>query len=64
MLVGNKKDLEDKRQVPYKEGSELAEDNDILFCESSAKTGENVGKIFIDLAKQVLYKVINGDIDI
>ena len=40
ILCGNKNDLE--RQINYKEGFELAQKNDMLFFETSAKTGNNI----------------------
>ena len=38
MLVGNKRDLEDQRDVSYEEASRFAEENGLLFIEASAKT--------------------------
>jgi hypothetical protein len=34
------------------------------FCEASAKTNENVQKIFFDLSKAILEKVVNNEIDV
>ena len=55
-LIGNKADLEEKREV----SKEMAEDfckihNIKLFLETSAKTGFNAQKVFIEAAK-LLYK--------
>uniref|UniRef100_A0A146MAF4 Ras-related protein Rab-5A n=2 Tax=Lygus hesperus TaxID=30085 RepID=A0A146MAF4_LYGHE len=41
-FVGNKIDLEEQREVPTAEAQIYAEENNCLFFESSAKTGENV----------------------
>ena len=41
-LVGNKLDLEDKRQVSYEEGKNFADENDLLFFETSARDGNNI----------------------
>ena len=41
-LIGNKIDLEDKRQVSYEDGKKFAEENDMLFFETSAKEGNNI----------------------
>ncbi|ODQ67778.1 ras-domain-containing protein [Nadsonia fulvescens var. elongata DSM 6958] len=42
MLVGNKTDLNDKRQVTFEEGEQKAKEYDALFLETSAKAGHNV----------------------
>ena len=42
ILIGNKKDLEDKRQVSYEEGEAFAKENGLMFLETSAKTAYNV----------------------
>ena len=57
ILVGNKKDLEDKRQVSTDEGKELAEKYGLLFYETSAKTGENVNELFNDSADEIAKKI-------
>ena len=54
-LVGNKNDLEDKREISIEEGEKYANDNNILFLEVSAKSGKGI----IDLFK----KVIKGALD-
>ena len=46
VLVGNKSDLNDKRQVNTEEGQELADKYGLQFYETSAKTGDNVEAIF------------------
>ena len=52
LLVGNKIDLEDDRIVNVKEAEELVNDLDMnYFIESSAKTGFNAEKIFVQAAK-------------
>ena len=35
-LIGNKIDLENKREVSYEEGKNFAEENDLLFFQTSA----------------------------
>ena len=45
-LVGNKKDLEDKREVTVEEGQKVAQENDFIFQEVSAKTGEGFSDLF------------------
>ena len=54
ILVGNKIDLKDERVVKSEEGAQLSEQLGCPFYETSAKTGENVDKIFYELAKLML----------
>jgi GTPase SAR1 family protein len=42
ILVGNKSDLEESREVPYQEGLNFALQNNIEFYECSSLTGQNV----------------------
>ena len=56
VLVGNKADLEDERQVLYKEGKDLAENKGFHFYETSCKNGSNVTECFLDLAELVYEK--------
>ena len=56
VLVGNKIDLEDKREVSYEKGKKFMEENELLFFkEASAKSGLNVKEIFNDIAN-ILYE--------
>jgi GTPase SAR1 family protein len=52
MLVGNKTDLGEKRQVSTEEGEQKAKELNVMFIETSAKAGHNV--------KQVIYEKINA----
>ncbi|KAK0136562.1 Ras-related protein Rab-6B [Merluccius polli] len=45
MLVGNKTDLEEKRQITIEEGEQRAKELSVMFIETSAKTGCNVKQI-------------------
>ncbi|KAE9465479.1 hypothetical protein C3L33_02607, partial [Rhododendron williamsianum] len=54
MLVGNKVDLESERVVSREEGIELAKEHGCLFLECSAKTRENVGQCFEELALKIM----------
>ncbi|XP_038040215.1 ras-related protein Rab-41 isoform X4 [Anas acuta] len=46
MLVGNKTDLADKRQITTEEGEQRAKELNVMFIETSAKTGYNVKQLF------------------
>ena len=51
MLVGNKLDLNENRQVKYEDGKKFADNYGFIdFFETSAKTGENIKKMFIKVA--------------
>ncbi len=56
-LIGNKIDLQDQREISRKDGEKLAKDMNIDFEETSAKTGENINKIFEKMARKILNKV-------
>eukprot|EP00008_Paramoeba_atlantica_P011656 CAMPEP_0201482164 /NCGR_PEP_ID=MMETSP0151_2-20130828/6440_1 /ASSEMBLY_ACC=CAM_ASM_000257 /TAXON_ID=200890 /ORGANISM="Paramoeba atlantica, Strain 621/1 / CCAP 1560/9" /LENGTH=189 /DNA_ID=CAMNT_0047864719 /DNA_START=28 /DNA_END=597 /DNA_ORIENTATION=+ len=53
MLVGNKCDLEDKREVNTQEGQELSKQYGAHFKEASAKTRVNVEESFYDLVRMI-----------
>jgi len=50
MLVGNKTDKQDGRQVSVEEGAAKAKEHDCLFIESSAKQGHNIKALFKNIA--------------
>ena len=57
VLIGNKTDLEDKRQVTSKEAEDFANEKGFIFHEVSAKTGDGVedlfnNKIFPEMARK------------
>lgn len=52
-LAGNKADLAGKRAVDLEEAQAYAEDNGLLFMETSAKTAKNVNEIFLAIAKKL-----------
>lgn len=51
VLVGNKTDLNDKREVTTQQGEEEAKKNNLMFVETSAKLGHNVKNLFKRIAQ-------------
>jgi GTPase SAR1 family protein len=70
VLMGNKVDLKEERQVSTKEGIEFAKQHGCIFFESSAKTRVNVdegffeavrltrGEGYVDLPKTIVNEII------
>ena len=60
-LVGNKIDLNDKREISFEEGEKFAKDNNFIFQEVSAKTGENFPELFYNkIFEQIIIKFRPG----
>lgn len=53
LLVGNKADLEDRRQVSADEAHQRANSWSVTYVETSAKTRANVDKVFYDLMREI-----------
>ncbi|ORZ20348.1 ras family-domain-containing protein [Absidia repens] len=51
VLVGNKTDLNEKREVSVEEGETKAKDHNVMFIETSAKAGHNVKTLFRRIAQ-------------
>ena len=58
VLIGNKNDLDDKRQVSFEEGEAFAKRNDLVFFETSAKTSTGVEETFTQATKQIYSGVL------
>ena len=63
ILVGNKNDLADKRQVTKEEAEAFARKNDLIFFETSAKTSSGVEETFVTAAKQIYTGIMNDKYD-
>lgn len=50
MLVGNKADLAEKREVPMEDAQKLSEELNVMFIEVSAKAGVNIKQLFRNLS--------------
>ncbi|XP_032824664.1 ras-related protein Rab-8A-like [Petromyzon marinus] len=57
MVLGNKCDMNDRRQVTKDRGEKLAEDYNIQFMETSAKASINVEEAFFTLAREIKAKM-------
>ena len=60
ILVGNKSDLEEKREVKLEEGQNLANFYGVPFVETSAKETTNIADCFMKMAKTVIEKMDKG----
>lgn len=60
ILIGNKSDLNDNREVSYEEAAKFAEENNLLFLECSAKDGNNVQQAFMNTARKIHEQVMCG----
>ena len=54
IIIGNKIDLEDARQINKSVAEKFAKDNNYKYFETSAKTGEGVDDAFREIVKQIL----------
>jgi len=64
MLIGNKCDLENRRQVSTEEGERFAKENGLIFMETSAKTAFNVEEAFINTSKIIYDNIEKGVYDL
>ena len=64
LLIGNKSDLKDMREVQYEEGEKFAKLHNMIFLETSAKTGENISSIFEESVKQIDQNIIENKYDL
>ncbi|XP_068165304.1 ras-related protein ralB-B-like [Antennarius striatus] len=56
LVVGNKSDLEERRQVSADDAATKASEWGVQYVETSAKTRANVDKVFFDLMREVRKK--------
>ncbi|XP_055479100.1 ras-related protein Rab-30 isoform X1 [Psammomys obesus] len=54
VLVGNKIDLAERREVSQQRAEEFSEAQDMYYLETSAKESDNVEKLFLDLACRLI----------
>ena len=64
MLIGNKSDLEHRRQVSVEEGEQFAKEHGLIFLETSARTAANVEEAFIQTAQKIYENIQSGMLDL
>ena len=65
MLVGNKRDISDKREIDREDAKLYSKmNNNILFMETSAKTAYNVDEAFAALTVEIYDRIQDGRIDL
>ena len=63
IILGNKSDLNDKREISTEEGIKKSEQFKTAFLETSALNGDNIGKAFEELIQQIIQNNKNYFID-
>ncbi len=63
LLVGNKQDLENKRQVTYDEAKAKADSWGIEYMETSANTNSNCKEALEKLVREIVVKKNSNDSD-
>jgi len=64
MLIGNKSDLDHRRQVSFEEGEKFAKEHGLIFLETSAKTAAFVEEAFNNTAQKIYENIQNGIYDV
>jgi Ras-related protein Rab-2A len=64
MLIGNKSDLDQRRQVSTEEGERFAKENGLIFMETSAKTAVNVEEAFLQTSTMIYENIDKGMYDL
>jgi Ras-related protein Rab-11B len=57
VIIGNKSDLIEKREIDTEEAKNFASLHNLAFFETSAKENENVDKAFYDLVSQIVKNI-------
>lgn len=60
LLVGNKIDLKEQREVPEEEGRNKAKELGVIYYEVSAKTGDNLEELFSNIVEVCTEKSLDG----
>ncbi|KAH8997269.1 ras-domain-containing protein [Lactarius akahatsu] len=63
VLVGNKSDRDEDREVEWEEASRWAAEHNVHFLETSSLTGDNVEAPFLLAARSILLSIESGALD-
>ena len=58
LLIGNKSDLDDNREVSYEDAKDFASLYKMNYIETSAKNSSNVEKSFVEMAKMIRERLL------
>ncbi len=61
VLIGNKCDLVDRREITQEEIDKFIKDNNIMYYETSAKTGQNIDECFYFIAEKLVKEFENKE---
>lgn len=62
ILLGNKKDRENEREISYEEGKNFADSNKYYFMEISCKENKNIDKAFNTIIEATYNEIIKKEI--
>lgn len=54
VIAANKSDLEQEREVEFATGEEFAKLSNAYYIETSAKTGENINEMMVELVREIV----------
>ena len=64
LLIGNKDDLTAEREVSTEEADQFARKHNLLFFETSAKSGNNIDKAFATSGQVIHENIKSGEYDL
>lgn len=56
-IAGNKSDMNENRAVYYEEANEYAQENGLIFMETSARNACNVDEIFLAIGEKIISRM-------